>query len=236
MGRRDDQVKLRGFRIEPAEVESVLERHSAVAECAVAVFEPLPGDGQLVAYVVGDSAPGGDCPDLLRSHCRRYLPDWMVPQSFVMLPLLPRLTNGKVDRHGLPAPDRASGPALVPPRTELEAQLTRLWGELLNVETVGIRDDFFDLGGHSLLATRLISRLRDRLDLEIPLVILFEHSTVAGLADAIESGSGWRTSQAAPGPARRARVETSAQPGESAAPPAAGYSRPVRKTIGEGLE
>jgi amino acid adenylation domain-containing protein len=193
VGRRDDQVKLRGFRIELGEIEATLSGHPDVEEGAAAVIEHLPGEGQLAAYLrpLPGAAPKAE---ELRAHCRRLLPDWMVPQAYVVLDQLPRLASGKLDRLRLPTPDRPACSA-VPPRTELEAQLSKLWAELLKLDQVGIHDDFFLLGGHSLLATRLVSRIRARLDLEIPLVILFEHSTVARLADAIEAGTGGSTAR-----------------------------------------
>ncbi len=188
VGRSDDQIKLRGFRIALGEIEVALSRHPSVGECAAAVIEQVPGDGQLAAYL--KTLPGAaPTAEELRAFCRRSLPDWMLPQAYVVLDELPRLANGKVDRQRLPTPDRPS-PSAVPPRTELEARLSEVWAGLLKLDEVGIHDDFFLLGGHSLLATRLISRIRGQLAIEIPLVILFEHSTVARLAGAIAAGTG----------------------------------------------
>ena len=189
VGRLDDQVKVRGYRIEPGEIESVLSGHAQVAECAVAVDRRLRGEERLVAWVVALGA----APQVsrLRAHLEARLPGYMVPQAIEVVAALPRLANGKVDRARLPAPawDRDAAQAYVPARTELEAVLTDIWLDVLVLDKVGVHDDFFALGGHSLLATRLVSRVRDRLELEVPLFSVFEYPTVAGLADTIEQNA-----------------------------------------------
>jgi hypothetical protein len=182
-GRLDEQVKLRGWRIEPGEVESALESCAGVRASAVVVRTDGPGEAQLVAYVEGAA---GLSLDALRGHCQARLPGWMVPQVIVPLAQLPRRANGKLDRDALPAPQRELS-AHVPPRTELELLLSDLWCELLGVEQVGAHDDFFALGGHSLLATRLVSRIRDAINREIPVLTVFEHSTLAALATALDT-------------------------------------------------
>jgi len=194
VGRVDDQVKVRGYRIELGEIEAVLSRHGEVAECVASVDRPPGGEARLVAYVVAEAGSESSVSagaSALRAHLAAGLPDYMLPQALEVLPSLPRLANGKVDRARLPAPHwgREAEQAYVPARTELEAVLTEIWLEVLEVDKVGVHDDFFALGGHSLLATRLISRVRDRLELEVPLFSVFECPTVAGLADTIEHNS-----------------------------------------------
>ncbi|HEX7181365.1 MAG TPA: non-ribosomal peptide synthase/polyketide synthase, partial [Thermoanaerobaculia bacterium] len=184
LGRIDQQVKIRGFRIEPAEVEAALARHPAVRE-AVVVARELAGGKALVAYVVAaDAAPTAA---ELREALGTTLPAYMVPSAFVLLDALPLTPNGKVDRRALPAPD-LQGPVemFAAARTPTEELLAAVWAEVLGVERVGIHDDFFALGGHSLLATRLVSRLRKVLGVEVPVRSLFEHPTVAQLAEELE--------------------------------------------------
>ncbi|HEX8696900.1 MAG TPA: amino acid adenylation domain-containing protein, partial [Longimicrobium sp.] len=181
-GRLDGQVKVRGFRIEPEEIEAVLCGHGAVDGCAVVAREDRSGDRRLVAYVVGGADPAE-----LRGYLRRNLPEYMVPSAFVSLDQLPVTPNGKVDRRALPAPDLASAEErYVAPRAPVEEVLAGIWAEVLRVERVGVEDRFFELGGHSLLATRVVSRMRELLGVELPLRALFEHPTVAELAVRVE--------------------------------------------------
>jgi amino acid adenylation domain-containing protein len=189
LGRLDHQVKLRGFRIEPGEIEAALRTSPLVGEAVVVLREDKPGDLRLVAYVTpapADAAgPVSDVVAVLRDLCRERLPAHMVPAGFVVLERLPLTPNGKVDRRALPAPDAAaSGPAagFVAPRSELERAIAALWQEVLRVEKIGIHDNFFDLGGHSLLVVSMRDRLRERLGQECTLVDLFRHGTVASLA------------------------------------------------------
>jgi amino acid adenylation domain-containing protein len=178
LGRLDEQVKVRGFRVELGEVEAVLRRHPAVAACAVLAREDVPGETRLVAYVAGDTEH-----DALREHLRRALPYWMIPAAFVSLPRLPLTPGGKVDRRALPAPGyQPPDERHVAPRTPVEAVLAGIWAEVLRLERVGVRDHFFEIGGHSLLATRVVSRIRESLDGAVGVVTLFEHPTVEGLA------------------------------------------------------
>ncbi|RPF25523.1 non-ribosomal peptide synthase protein (TIGR01720 family)/amino acid adenylation domain-containing protein [Streptomyces sp. Ag109_G2-6] len=177
-GRGDAQVKVRGFRVEPGEVEAALTAHPAVAQAAV-VARPGPGGGQqLVAYAV----PAGTltAEELRRSTAER-LPDFMVPSAFVLLDRLPLMPNGKLDRAALPEPEFTGAPYRAP-RSAREEALAALFAEVLGLERVGIDDGFFELGGHSLLATRLISRARAELGLEIPIRKIFDLPTVAALA------------------------------------------------------
>ncbi|HEX6371120.1 MAG TPA: non-ribosomal peptide synthase/polyketide synthase [Longimicrobium sp.] len=175
LGRLDAQVKVRGFRIEPGEVEAALRRHPGVADCAVVARADGAGM-RLVAYVVG----GADA-DALRAHLRGTLPEYMVPGAFVPLERLPVTPNGKVDRAALPAPSFASRAASPAPRSVREQQVAEVWREVLGVEAIGVGDNFFDLGGTSLLLYRVFSRLREiRGDLRV--VDLFRHTTVEELA------------------------------------------------------
>ncbi len=189
VGRADGQVKLRGFRIEPAEIEHTLLADPQVRAACVLVREDRPGDGRLVAYVV--PAPGAR-PDhaTLARRVGLALPAYMVPAAFVLLDALPLNANGKVDHRALPAP-RATTTGGVP-RTAAEEVLAGLFADVLSVEAVGVDDDFFSLGGHSLLATRLVGRVRASLGAELALRTLFEHPTVASLAAALEDAEAAR--------------------------------------------
>jgi aryl carrier-like protein len=182
LGRLDEQVKVRGYRVEPGEVEAALRRHPGVADCAVVAREHAPGDVRLAAYVVG-SADG----ETLRPHLRQSLPEHMVPSDFVTVDAIPLTANGKVDRRALPAPTGGGGAGLRP-ETELEGRLAALWQEVLGVAAVGVEDNFFDLGGHSLLLARLQGRLERELGRAVPLVELFRSPTVRALARWLQGG------------------------------------------------
>ncbi|MGQ4485547.1 amino acid adenylation domain-containing protein [Streptomyces sp. SAS_281] len=190
VGRADGQVKLRGFRIEPAETEHVLLAEPDVRGACVVVREDTPGDRRLVAYVV--PAPGArtDTAALAR-RVGRTLPAYMVPSAFVVLDALPLNPNGKVDRRALPAPRTATGTGRAP-RTAYEEVLAGLFADILGVSAVGVDDSFFALGGHSLLATRLTGRVRAALGVELALATLFDHPTVASLAAALDTAGAAR--------------------------------------------
>ncbi len=189
LGRFDHQVKIRGFRIELGEIESILRRHPAVSETAVVARDDTPGDKRLVGYVVSKNGTIAGVSDL-RAHLLAALPDYMVPSAFVALEKLPLTPNGKVDRKALPAPDHHRPElqqSFVAPRTTMEKLLASIWKAVLNVEEVGIHDNFFDLGGHSLLAVRLFSRIQQALNKKFPLAILFEAPTIQLLAEALHT-------------------------------------------------
>ncbi|SDE77108.1 amino acid adenylation domain-containing protein [Myxococcus virescens] len=194
LGRGDTQVKVRGVRIEPGEIEAALRAHPTVHDAVVHVREDVAGDKRLVAYVVPSSAPdaGQLEASALREHLRRNLPEYMVPAAFVSLAALPLTPSGKVDRKALPAPE-ASQLALkrdsMPPATLMEARLAEVWQELLRVPAVGRHDNFFELGGHSLLATRVVARVRADFNVELSLRAFFEAPTVAALAERLGSAT-----------------------------------------------
>jgi acyl-coenzyme A synthetase/AMP-(fatty) acid ligase/acyl carrier protein len=186
LGRIDHQVKVRGFRIEPGEVEAALERHPAVREAVVAVRPDLLGAPRLVAWVV---APNGSVPDAasLRLYLRATLPEPMVPAAFVALPALPLTPNGKVDRAALPDPGAEPIRAVhMEPCTPTERAVADIWREVLSVETVALEDDFFELGGHSLVAGRVVARVRQRLGADLPLRAVFDAPTLAAFAAEVD--------------------------------------------------
>lgn len=177
LGRIDDQVKVRGFRIEPGEIQSLLATHPQVGQAVVVAQDFSPGDRRLVAYVVAKD-PAGLAP--LREYLAAHLPDYMLPSAFVMLDSLPLTVNGKVDRRALPLP-KLNGGAGRPAWSERERILCALFAEVLGVAQIAPEDSFFDLGGHSLLAIRLISRVRAMLGLDLSVRDVFESPTVAAL-------------------------------------------------------
>jgi len=193
LGRFDLQLKLRGFRVEPGEVEAALAGHPGVRDAVVLPIRHEPGDLRLVGFVLvrdgdGSDASSRELSEELRGHLRERLPSYMVPAELVLLDSFPVTPNGKVDRRALQRMDRPSAEPEaehVAPRGPIEEALAALWAELLGRERVGAHDDFFDLGGHSLLATQLVTRLRELSGRDVPLRLVFEHPTPAGLAAAI---------------------------------------------------
>ncbi|MDB4947740.1 MAG: non-ribosomal peptide synthetase, partial [Gemmatimonadetes bacterium] len=187
LGRADEQVKVRGHRVEPGEVEVVLAGHPQVAAAAVVARGDGGGGWSLAAYVVGregavPSAAG------LREHLHGRLPDYMVPASFTVLDAFPLTPSGKTDRRALPAPDAgSSGGGPVAPRTDTERALAAIWSELLKVERVSAGDNFFWLGGHSLVVTRLVSGIRARLEVEVPLRVLYDTPVLAEQAAKVDA-------------------------------------------------
>lgn len=183
LGRIDQQVKLRGFRIEVGEIEAVLATHPSVSEAVVALREDVPGDKRLVAYVVAADSGTVNTSEL-RRFVRDTLPEYMVPSAVLSLDALPLTPNGKIDRRALPAVDRQRDleQAYVAPSTDLERTIAAIWRDVLQVETVGVHDNFFDLGGHSLLVVQLHGRLRQSLEQELTVIDLFAFPTVHALA------------------------------------------------------
>lgn len=189
LGRVDFQVKIRGFRIELGEIESVLRQHPDLAEVVLLAREDQPGDQRLVAYVMPKE--GCVAPSLLemRQFLQKQLPDYMLPAAFVVLETLPLTPNGKVDRRALPKPDLLTLHThhnFVAPRSDLESQISELWGQILGQDRVGIEDNFFELGGHSLLAIQLVSQINQKLGLDISLMQLFQNPTVSKLCENFE--------------------------------------------------
>ncbi|HEY0019275.1 MAG TPA: amino acid adenylation domain-containing protein [Longimicrobium sp.] len=189
LGRADQQVKVRGFRVELGEVESALAAHPAVREAAVLARDAAGGDRRLVAWWVSASETAEVDGPALRAHLRALLPEFMIPAAYVRLERLPLTQNGKLDRRALPEPEPAAADGAVPtaPRTPAEELVAGLWAEVLRTERVGIHDDFFALGGHSLLATRLLARVQDAFGVALPLRALFEGPTVAQLAQRVDA-------------------------------------------------
>jgi amino acid adenylation domain-containing protein/thioester reductase-like protein len=182
-GRRDQQVKLRGFRIEPGEIEAALREHRGVREAVVEMVRRDPG-GRLAAWVV--AAPGWTLEAReLRSFLAARLPGYMVPAAFVILAALPIGAGGKLDRRALPPPETQPGEAPpAAPRDQAEALMCGIWREVLRLPRVGVHDNFFELGGHSLIATRMVSRVRAAFGVEMPLRLVFERPQLAALAAA----------------------------------------------------
>jgi amino acid adenylation domain-containing protein len=194
LGRIDDQIKIRGYRIEPSEISSVLNRHPDVRESLVVAREDTPGNKRLVAYVVLDPDSGLSHTEL-REFLGGFLPEYMLPAAFVRLDAFQLTPHGKIDRAALPPPgamnllqdDVAEGP-----RTEIEQRVAEILGELLDLQEIGLDDNFFMLGGHSLLGAQVIARLRQAFGVEMGLRSLFEAPTVAALSAEVERLTGPR--------------------------------------------
>ena len=190
LGRLDHQVKLRGFRVEPGEIEAVLAAEPRVRDAVVMVRGDGAADRRLVAYVVAADEEGLEA-DLVEQ-ARRSLPAWMVPSAIVRLDELPLTANGKVDRRALPDPELATNRRFVAPQSAAEEVVCGVLAEMLGTETVGMEDDFFELGGHSLVATRVAARLNDVFHVEFPLRTLFEAPTAEGILRELERLAGGR--------------------------------------------
>ncbi|WP_416466970.1 amino acid adenylation domain-containing protein [Pseudomonas sp. LFS044] len=193
-GRIDHQVKIRGFRVELGEIEAKLQNHEAIAK-AVVLDRDGPGGKQLVAYLLTEGERAADAPqqdtlrNALRDYLRGLLPDHMVPAHLIFLQALPLTVNGKLDRKALPAPQATLGAGYVAPEGGHEHAIASLWAQVLKVQRVGRYDNFFELGGHSLLATQVISRLRQVLNIDLPLRTLFETPVLASFAALAGQGS-----------------------------------------------
>jgi acyl carrier protein len=181
LGRLDEQVKIRGYRIELGEIEAVLGRHPGLSEVVVEAREQ-----RLVAYVVGTAEV-----EELRRQAAERLPEHMVPSAYVRLEKLPLTVNGKVDRKALPDPEAGQEPGdgYEAPRNEVEEVLGEIWGEVLRVERVGVRDNFFELGGDSISGMRVISRVRQAFEVDVPIRALFTAPTIAELAEQVEASA-----------------------------------------------
>ncbi|HEX3643951.1 MAG TPA: amino acid adenylation domain-containing protein, partial [Ktedonobacteraceae bacterium] len=192
LGRLDQQVKLRGYRIELGEIKAILAQHPAIQDCMVVLREDVPEEKRLVAYLVLKQTRRVPIEDL-RSYLQDHLPSYMIPSALVMLDALPLTPNGKVDRRALPAPEAAQqgeNEAQEGARTPIEELLVGIWSEVLGRRQVGIYEHFFELGGHSLLATRLMARVREVLQVEVPLRVVFERPTVATFAQGVQEALG----------------------------------------------
>jgi amino acid adenylation domain-containing protein len=187
LGRLDDQLKVRGHRVEPGEIEAVLLAHESVGAAAVVPVGERSGLSSLAAYVVRRGEESATTPGALREHLRDRLPIALIPSRIEWIDALPRTPSGKMDRRSLRASamETRLRPAAVPPRSPLEERLAAIWREVLEVERVGVHDTFFELGGHSILATRLVARVREAFGVPLPLRRLLEHPTVAELAAAL---------------------------------------------------
>ena len=194
VGRADRQLKVRGYRIEPGELEAAILTHPGVQEAAVVTHPGSDGVESIVAYVVAHSSGPLPVGAEIRTYLRARLPSFMVPERIVLLDKLPRTGNGKVDRDALVhhGDERSSdAPKYVPPQDQLQHQVVAIWEELLGVQPIGIQDDFFDLGGHSLLAVRMVRQVGLAIGGEVPVTLLYEHRTIEALTRAlVQAGAG----------------------------------------------
>ena len=192
-GRADHQVNIRGFRIEMGEVEAALISMPAVKEACALAREDSPGDKRLVGYVVlsdKQEVAASDIRGFMKSNIRGFMkskvPEFMVPSAFVMLDAIPLTANQKIDRRALPQPASVEDDNYVGPRTHTERSLAAIWAKALRLDRVGVHSTFFELGGHSLLAVQMMSKIRATFKIDVPLILFFEHPSVASLAEGIE--------------------------------------------------
>jgi len=246
LGRADGQVKVRGFRIEPGEIEAALAAHSGVREAVVAARPQVSGeDRRLVAWVVPAAEPAPGVEEL-REHLGRRLPEHMVPSAFVVLPALPLTANGKVDLRALPAPGEARPvvpPGAAPPGTEVERAVARIWRDVLGRDGLGRDESFFTAGGDSLLLMRLCDRLEQAFGREIPIADLFRAPTIASQASYLQSGAREEVSRSAVEARVAARSAMRQRPGEAVAIigmagrfPGAGTLETFWRNLREGVE
>jgi natural product biosynthesis luciferase-like monooxygenase protein len=187
LGRIDHQVKIRGYRIELGEIEEQLKHHRDIHQAVVLLREDQPGDQQLVAYVIPVKGVQTDIQDM-KNHLKQYLPEFMVPSTYVMINELPLTPNGKINYNALPepAPDHTSQNDYVAPESQLALQVAEIWSDVLKIPQIGMNDNFFDLGGHSLTAVQVAHRIRQLLDIDFSLQTIFTASTLAGMIEKIE--------------------------------------------------
>jgi amino acid adenylation domain-containing protein len=183
VGRVDEQVKIRGHRVEPGEIEAVLGRHPGVRQAVVLARVSAAGETQLVGYIVSRAEPAVEVTEIQR-YLKQELPDYMAPAAVVLLAKLPLTANGKLDRQALPTPEAAAAQSRLyePPQTEIEHTLAAIWEQVLRRERIGRLDNFFEIGGHSLLATQIISRVRDHFGASLAVRALFDHPTIASFS------------------------------------------------------
>ncbi|NER94970.1 MAG: amino acid adenylation domain-containing protein [Symploca sp. SIO1B1] len=192
LGRIDNQVKIRGFRIEIGEIETTLSQHATVKEAVVLAREDQPGNKRLVAYIVPETASTQDIVPQLKQYLKEKLAEYMVPSAFVVLSALPLTPSGKVNRRALPAPDISSfsqSDNFVAPRDRLEEKLAQMWSEILNINPVGVKSNFFDLGGHSLLAVNLMAKIQQHFGKQLPLSTLLTNPTIEDLGHLLRGDS-----------------------------------------------
>jgi amino acid adenylation domain-containing protein len=191
LGRIDFQVKIRGYRIELGEIEAVLSAHPAVKQAAVSVWENDDMGKYLAAYLVYSHRSSPSVAEI-RQYLHQCLPDYMLPVTYLSMESLPRTSNGKINRAGLPKPEldrKQLETSYVAPRTPVEKKLAEIWSKLVGLEEIGVHDDFFEIGGHSLLAARLIFNLRQEFQVDFPIASLFQYPTIASFAAQLESPS-----------------------------------------------
>jgi acyl-coenzyme A synthetase/AMP-(fatty) acid ligase/acyl carrier protein len=188
-GREDEQVKIRGYRIELGEIESVIGEIEGIEECVVAVFQDSTDHKKIVGYVVSNNG-AVTTGESIRSYLKGKLPDYMIPQTIQQIERIPRLPNGKVNRHALAKPvvtREHFDTSFVPPSNKIEAAVAGIWAEALEIDRIGINDNFFDLGGHSFMIIKVHDQIQKQLNIAAPLVRLFEYPTVSSFAGFIAS-------------------------------------------------
>jgi acyl carrier protein len=196
LGRKDSQVKIRSFRVNIGEVEATLVEHSEIKEAAVIAKKTQSGDWTLIAYLLPKAFPPPTTTNL-RTFFKNRLPDYMIPSTFITLEKMPVTSTGKINRRELPQPGSSRpelGISYAAPRTSVETELERIWASVLYLNHVGINDNFFDLGGHSLAASRVISRVIQTFQLELPIKALFDAPSVAEMAAIITQHQAKRAS------------------------------------------
>lgn len=186
IGRIDYQIKIRGFRVEPAEVENCLTEHPALKATVVTSSEASQGEKRLVAYYILKDPSMTVSDRELRQYLKLYLPNYMIPTSFVRMDAFPLNANEKLDRSALPAPQFISSQSYLAPRTSLEKKLVEIWSEELGIKPIGVKEDFFELGGHSLSAARIISKINHQFDKEVSLHDFYQTPTIAYLVTLIK--------------------------------------------------